>query len=500
MTSADETIRRINKAYAGLLRDIRTRHPVFERTALSPEEELAFAKSSGGLMIPTEIGAVTSFQYSCFVAVRDVHQFWETNSVAYLDALRTSESLKLTTDLDPDPHLLLYFDTVTVHDPLPACRILPDPGQMSLFALRHLNKTARLLPLLEADTDVPLIAFIPIGRGVWNQFRRSDRNPSAQDHAGVEHRIDPVVYGENLAMQFLQRIAQSGINAGSTREWLRLAGRGSVRIHEILRPDAVLHLLQDEHIKLGLHLAPVQELLEALQGQRSQVSSETFAALISCIFIVFTNIALLETSAFMVGSDPLMVPELYGLKLELDGREAAERYHLEEEQVAAFCVSSSDFEAVSTDADSIIAFREDGGPKVLRDALREQRTRIRHSRLEGLEKAVNGFTDALRLRLDAHADEIQQMEAEHDHIRRSFVPRLKRMGVMIALNALVPSPLSIPLSFFLSAPTILDLHNDRKRMRQIEGEIKSMRNRPICVFERALGPGRPVFRWPWLLS
>ena len=147
-----------------------------------------------------------------------------------------------------------------------------------------------------------------------------------------------------------------------------------------------------------------------------------------------------------------------------------------------------------------IAFRERGGPHILREAMREQRSRLRTASPDNLSDLANGFVDALRQRLDAHADEVQRLLGSVQQARSKIKLKAFQLSAMTGLNYLMPPILGAAVSLFLSAPTLVDIYRYVKESRDLNRQIRSSADQPICMFEQALGGGRPIFKWPWILD
>jgi hypothetical protein len=113
---------------------------------------------------------------------------------------------------------------------------------------------------------------------------------------------------------------------------------------------------------------------------------------------------------------------------------------------------------------------------------------------------TNGVVDALRQRLDAHADEMQRLLSSVQQAKGEIKLNALKLGAMTGLNYLMPPWLGAATTLFLSAPTLLDIYRYVKETRELNSQIRSWADQPICMFEGSLGTGRPIFRWPWVLD
>lgn len=172
-------------------------------------------------------------------------------------------------------------------------------------------------------------------------------------------------------------------------DWVLPEPSGTVDLAKLFRPGPIAALFRADREMLeaaGGMPFPMQVMLshepfglvDAIEGRLGKVTPTEFRSFFVSILGVFCNLASVELQAVETRSDfSFHSPDLYALRLETDGRIAASDLHLTEEQAAAWCLASPAFPSLVTDIDTIIKFRERGGPHILRDAMREQRLRLR---------------------------------------------------------------------------------------------------------------------------
>jgi hypothetical protein len=498
-------IRKTNLEYARLLRDILKRHESFTRDHLRWGEGEALAQGDGPIAVPTRWGFVSAYQNACLSAAADAHSFWAKYGQEYASAVRQAELLKLSLPRHPSPAMFLYFDTAVVHDTLPGCTH-PDLDNRAFVAGGIIRGLSRLLPLLEAQSDVPMLVIKALKENSFLQ-------PNWTREFDSDKVRDPVIRHSNrLASRFLKNAAAISDPPDRLIDWLLPEPSEAVDLARLFRPGPIAALFAaDRKVRktagdvpypmpvMLLH-AP-SGLMEAMEGRLGRVSPLEFKSFFVSLLDVFCTVASVELTAVETRGDSFFdSPEVYAIRLEIDGRTAATDFHLTEEQAAALCISSPDFPSFAPDLASAIAFRERGGPHLLREAMREQRSRICAASPDNLSDVTNGLVDALRLRLDAHADEMQRLLGSIQHAKGEIKLNALKLGAMTGLNYLMPPLLGAAATLFLSAPTLLDIYRYAKETRELNKQIRSWADQPICMFEGSLGTGRPIFKWPWVLD
>jgi hypothetical protein len=497
-------IREANREYARLARDILKRHESFTNENVKYGNILDLAKADGAVTIPSKWGLASGYQYACLTAIDDVQRFWDQYGAAYTKAAREMDALKFVIITRPSPNTFLYFDSVVIIDLLPDC-IHSDLPTKSQFAGGIIRGLPSILPLLEAETEMPMIVLSPS-----TSLRHADSlGPDAKD----DEKDLIARYGFQLTASFLEQITLLTSPPSTLSDWGRLPiSHDHVDLAKVFRPDPLKALFDaDRRFRTATKQPPYPQsviesghatgLIEAMEGRLRVVSVLEYEFLLISILSVFSTLATLDVVSVEMLADPFFeAAELYALKLELEGRGAVQKYILTEEEAAAWCLSGPDFPVFSTDMSTIIKFRERGGPHILRDAMREQRATLRVASPTDLGSVSEGLVKALRERLDAHADEMQQLVARAEEIKTKIKRSAVIMGAMTALNCLLPPQIGIPLSLLYSVPAAPDIYRDIHQSQEIQSEITTHTQQPICLFEGVLGKGRPVFRWPWILG
>ena len=178
-------IRKLNLEYARLLRDILRRHESFTRERLSWGETQVLAGDDTTIAVPTRWGFISSFPECVPKCSCRRPNLLGKYGHEYGMAAREAEGLKLSLAVHPSPSLFLYFDAVVLQDGLPGCGH-PDLDNRSLIACTLVRANSMLLPLLEAQSDIPMVVLKPASETTllqpdWTkEFRKQQDQRSSQ--------------------------------------------------------------------------------------------------------------------------------------------------------------------------------------------------------------------------------------------------------------------------------------------------------------------------------
>jgi len=469
----------VNKEYARLLRDVLERDDVLSAKRVDLGEVFEKCTDDSGIKVPSIYGELTAFQYKMSQIIEDFEDFWASNRAAYLQELRVSPGYNIHMSPGVDPVQLLYFDTIVTCDPI--CGYPSASAADALFWLViSLRGLRPLIPLLEVDSDYPLVAIFS---------REITEKRATQLFNGRRGIWDPVIeYGKRIADSFLQSIAKYPDDYKTRKQWMELGeNQDQVDLDEKLYVEKLReYFIEDPSISFK---GTYEDIRSVIRGESTALSGNSLKHLVTLITSGFCQIAQDEVVASSTLSDNFLnLPGAYQTKLHIEGKEALNEYGLTEEEIAAKCLELPPFRSLQLHVDDIISFRTGGGLEMLRTTFRNQRKLIKFAKMEKLDSVIKAVTLELKERIEEHNSEVEDLEIRLSRIPNEVKKDSYKLGGLLALNILsVPFPLlavvTIPGSVIYGGPTVLELLKKRKEAKSIRRKLEEMGARPVCLFK-----------------
>lgn len=492
---AEQRIRSTNKELADLLTKEIGNDERFERSYRA--QELAYSSLFKSSKIVAPYKELTSFEWKLWGVSKTVKEFWRDKITSYKQALTeldgslvySSKSLEAQT-------LATFFDTVLY--PVPLLGFPPQEyGNLDATWRRYgeLVSMRGVLPILRADTDQPLIAFLepfypdePIKAGL------------APPHPELMAEVEP------LFEAALGRISTPKIGMKSIKEWYEIAGRAiadkaivdlsllfNIEKFMTLLDQATSDMERDLERKYGRDLLSSGKKAYVLSWgklfefdkTRTKVPAEVFYQLLTLILSGFIDYVLSQKYSNAYLTD-IAIPyqEFFSLCLELESQKTAQFAGLDAESAAARGLFFPEFSWVRAMCfEDVVRFREASGQEFLRDVFRTERKRLKFAPLEEFQATLKRIRKNLEEAVEEHEKMVRmQAQVSNREIGKAVLGfsatlALALISVMVPPCALISIPLAVWSAAVggSSARTVINQVLTGKR------QIAELRRRPIGI-------------------
>ena len=485
MADALLEVTRTNREFAQFLAEETAGDELFDEAT---DTRLVEQKMFGGgeLIVPSVGRSMTHAEWRVKKLWSLCRDFWKARAPSYSVALREAPASTVFSERY-DNALAAYFDVVVLpsdlHELEPEWE---DSPLMAALRVATIRRWLHLIPILEADSDYPIVA-----------FATPDVSP-LQDPNGQAAR-DRTAQGEGYLQSLLTRVSKFAGAPELAPVWQELR-QSEVRLDEFFDVGELKQLLSNYADRAsetrgyfdGAKSHPeLLELLEVKPGDKRELSASAFEELLRHLAGDLYYLAAGSSVAQALSGDQAITNiATFRHKLEIDGAPFAAVHGLPEEFVAAHVLELPPFKWFERiEIEDIVRIHELGGLEVLRGAFRSERSRIRNASPEDFGAIAKSVAENLSEQVREHE---RQLLLEKELYRK----RLRRASLGFG-GTLVLSFVSIaaPPVLWLTLPSALfSLAVGSKSAKDIAQEFLAGKrsfevfgDRPLGIFARYLG-------------
>lgn len=487
--TATEIIKDVNQGYSILLEEIIKYDNIFSIDVSNENLPLIInkAKAESGIVLKTSDGLIPSLHKKVLEIIETLDAFWETNREIYLNALGSLKCYKLNAHSEFDYNNFLYFDIVIIPEYLSDIQMHPHFWKTVLQMVIHINKLKEIMPFLNCkEDDFPLIAIYP----QVNNAKDIERF-SKQSFTG-KYDNDVLNIGEQNTISFLKKILKADIDFDTTYKLRELGDYGDINISKIFDLTKINEVYSDFHnYELPKQSKVGSELISIYKGNAEVVSGEAFQWFLKYLQGEFTSMAAKDYSCLITKSDPLIINQnFFKEKINIENSNMPSYMNLSEEAYAALSIQSMNFSTLSNlDINKILEFRQSKGLLYFREKFRNLRNTIKFASIDDIEKISQEFNLQIKSDVDEFNLTLRQVSEEINKKQKKSKLKVGLSAAIMGINLLtIPVPylaaITIPGSFLLGGPSILEYIQDKKKVKKLKQELEDIGVRPLAVLSK----------------
>lgn len=482
MTDHLALIKSVNCDFANILRNSTFKWPEFENW-------MAFEKAiketqSPAIVVPTHKGYLSSFYSKAITVAEEITSFWKNKTEQYSKALQSLPGSKIRVERHEDALICgMYFDTVILPLQLISSieggsyTYVPDLIAVELFRINQ------LITLLEADEDIPIIAFSFASARIQTIDLQNSLQPKNYivDTAIIDNKPN------SLSWHDTKFILRSEFNIDlpdkiKQKDVVTLANQ-LCNAKDSSKNSFLEYFLS---INLADEGFAESDLLAHLRGKKQAISPHEIFGLITRLNGIFYDIALAEEDCLECGADPLIMnSKAYETHLSLASAHAINSLKLFSEQAIAHTLYAPQLAWLSglTPSD-LIQFREKEGLNYFRNIFRKHISELKKASNNDFEKIAHKVNNRLREEIIEHEQYI--LKSKNNSAKEKYKIALSTgFTISLALTSVVTPPLvAIPATIISAVAGGNTVHEAWKRYNSEKKRTITAKERPIGIIAK----------------
>lgn len=471
-----DTIRSININYANLLEDLSRNNKLFE--GIHQERDIINKlREKNRIVIPGIVKDRNLFQTQIAHMFDELNTFWKENCETYIRAVSNLDGLNVYSSVSDPDNLAIYFDTIIVKDPLLGLEglELDEPLLKNLTII--FMSLYRLIPLLRADPNYPIVVMDPIDEGLSLDVLRDYHDNAVMNHE-LLYRTD-----KNLT-DVLNRYSESNYKFSSLHEWQDINSE-IINLDELFSKQFCSELLQIAYEqKLRLH--DQLEIHDLIVEKRFSTDKKIYQAIINALFrSSLTQIAVDSRCQAFLAEQLVSDQRIFKLMTEAESYRLAQCKGFTNDMAAVQSLNLPLFKWVKDmSIQDIVRFRESGGLENVRESFRKERSAIKRSSIADFPTIAKSAENNLREMIKELNNCIASKESEYRKLFKLEYIDLS-LCIGIALLSIIVPPLLAAIgtaaTIGFGSKSIYEIFKDRKEGKK---QIAELKDRPVGILAK----------------